>query len=102
MIQLTFEQIVIKNTCLNHTRPYRFAKLFFNSIIHKQKKDLIMKKFLAVLFVVFLVAGFTNAQGKMALGLNAGIALPMGDFGDGYDMGFGGNALFAYRASSKC
>ena len=58
-----------------------------------------MKKFLAVLFVVFLFAGFINAQGKMALGFNAGIALPMGDFGDGYDMGFGGNALFVYHAS---
>jgi opacity protein-like surface antigen len=58
-----------------------------------------MKKFLAVFFVVILVAGFTNAQGKMALGLNAGIALPMGDFGDGYDMGFGGNGLFVYHVS---
>lgn len=58
-----------------------------------------MKKFLSVLLVVFLVAGFINAQGKMALGFNAGIALPMGDFADGYDMGFGGNALFAYRVS---
>ena len=58
-----------------------------------------MKKFLAVLFVVFLVAGFSNAQGKIALGVNAGIALPMGDFGDGYDMGFGGNGLFVYHAS---
>jgi hypothetical protein len=58
-----------------------------------------MKKILAVLFVVFLVAGFTNAQGKIALGVNAGVALPMGDFGDGYDMGFGGNGLFVYHAS---
>ena len=58
-----------------------------------------MKKILSVLLVVFLVAGFINAQGKMALGFNAGIALPMGDFADGYDMGFGGNALFAYRVS---
>jgi len=58
-----------------------------------------MKKILAVLFVLLLVAGYTNAQGKIALGVNAGIALPMGDFGDGYDMGFGGNALFAYHVN---
>jgi hypothetical protein len=58
-----------------------------------------MKKVLSVLVGVFLVAGFINAQGKMALGLNAGIALPMGDFADGYDMGFGGNAIFVYHAS---
>lgn len=58
-----------------------------------------MKKALSVLLVVFLVAGFINAQSKMALGFNAGIALPMGDFADGYDMGFGGNAIFVYHAS---
>jgi opacity protein-like surface antigen len=58
-----------------------------------------MRKVLSVLFVVLFFAGFINAQGKMALGLNAGVALPMGDFGDGYDMGFGGNALFVYHAS---
>jgi opacity protein-like surface antigen len=58
-----------------------------------------MKRILSVLMVVFLAAGFINAQSKMALGINAGIALPMGDFGDNYDMGFGGNALFVYHAS---
>lgn len=58
-----------------------------------------MRKILSALLVAFLVAGFINAQGKMALGFNAGVALPMGDFGDGYDMGFGGNALFAYHAN---
>ena len=58
-----------------------------------------MKKVLSVLFVVLFFAGFINAQSKMALGLNAGIALPMGDFADGYDMGFGGNALFVYHVS---
>lgn len=58
-----------------------------------------MKKILAILFVVVLVVGLANAQGKIALGVNAGIALPMGDFADGFDMGFGGNALFAYHAT---
>jgi opacity protein-like surface antigen len=71
---------------------------FFNKLIYHNKGSK-MKKFLAVLCVAILFAGFTNAQSKMALGLNAGIALPMGDFADGYDMGFGGNAIFVYHAS---
>lgn len=58
-----------------------------------------MKKVLSALFVVLFFVGITNAQGKMALGFNAGIALPMGDFGDGFDMGFGGSALFIYHAT---
>jgi hypothetical protein len=58
-----------------------------------------MKKVFSVLLVVFLVTGFINAQSKYAIGFNGGIALPMGDFGDNYDMGFGGNALFVYHAS---
>jgi opacity protein-like surface antigen len=60
-----------------------------------------MRKILLVLLVAFLVAGFTNAQSKMALGLNGGIALPLGDFGDNYDMGFGGNAIFVYHTNSN-
>lgn len=58
-----------------------------------------MRNILSVFVIIFLFAGFLNAQGKMAVGFNAGIALPMGDFADGYDMGFGGNALFVYHAS---
>lgn len=58
-----------------------------------------MKKFFFALTVVILTTGFIHAQGKIALGVNAGVALPMGDFGDGYDMGFGGNGLFVYHAT---
>ena len=56
-----------------------------------------MKQLLFVLLLAVLFTGFINAQGKMALGVQAGIALPMGDFGDVYDMGFGGTATFAYH-----
>jgi opacity protein-like surface antigen len=58
-----------------------------------------MKRILSVLLVVFLVAGFINAQGKIALGFNGGAAIPTGDFGDDFDMGWGGNALFIYHIS---
>ncbi len=56
-----------------------------------------MKQLLSVIVLTVLLAGFINAQSKMALGVQAGIALPMGDFGDGFDMGFGGIANFAYH-----
>ena len=58
-----------------------------------------MKKIFIVFAVILLAPGFVHAQGKMALGINGGVALPMGDFGDGFDMGFGGNAIFVYHAS---
>ena len=58
-----------------------------------------MKKILSVFVVLFLFTGLVNAQDRMAIGFNAGIALPMGDFGDGYDMGFGGNAVFVYHTN---
>ncbi len=53
-----------------------------------------MKKILAVLVAVVLFVGFSNAQTKMYLGVGGEIALPMGDFGDYADMGFGGTATF--------
>ncbi len=56
-----------------------------------------MKHLLSVILLAVLFTGFINAQGKMALGVQGGIALPMGDFGDAYDMGFGGTATFAYH-----
>ena len=58
-----------------------------------------MKRILSVFVATILLAGFINAQGKMAIGFNGGIALPMGDFGDLYSMGFGGSALFVYHIS---
>lgn len=57
-----------------------------------------MKKLLFVLFVLLTFAVTTNAQvGKMTVGGNLVLALPMGDFGDAYSMGFGGTATFTYR-----
>lgn len=56
-----------------------------------------MKQLLSVIVITVLFTGFINAQSKMAVGIQAGIALPMGDFGDGFDMGFGGTGTFAYH-----
>ncbi len=57
-----------------------------------------MKKALAVLVVLFLLTGITNAQvGKMAVEPNITLAIPLGDFADAYNMGFGGTVTFMYR-----
>lgn len=56
-----------------------------------------MKQLLSVIVLTALFAGFINAQSKMAVGIQGGIALPMGDFGDGFDMGFGGTGTFVYH-----
>jgi len=56
-----------------------------------------MKQLLSVLLLAVLFTGFINAQSKMAFGLQAGVAIPTGDFGDGFDMGFGGQGNFAYH-----
>ena len=61
-----------------------------------------MKRFvsvLAVFAIIVLFAGFTNAQSKMAVGVQGGIAIPMGDFGDAVDLGFGGQGNFAFTVS---
>lgn len=54
---------------------------------------------LALFTIIVLFAGFTNAQSKMAIGVQGGIAIPMGDFGDAVDLGFGGQGNFAYDVS---
>lgn len=56
-----------------------------------------MKQLLSVLLLAVLFTGIINAQNKMAFGLQAGVAIPMGDFGDAFDMGFGGTGTFAYH-----
>ena len=57
-----------------------------------------MKKVLFAILVLLMVVSLTQAQekGKMGVSVQAGIALPTGDFGDGYDMGFGGRGVFMY------
>lgn len=54
-----------------------------------------MKKVLVLLVAVLCLTIVSNAQqkGNVITG-GAVIALPMGDFGDGYDMGFGATATF--------
>jgi len=58
-----------------------------------------MKRIFSVLIVLFLFVGLINAQNKMALGFSGGAAIPTGDFADGFDLGWGGNALFVYHLS---
>lgn len=56
-----------------------------------------MKKVLFVLILSFFFISSINAQqGKMHAGGQVGISLPMGDFGDGANLGFGflGNFLY--------
>lgn len=55
-----------------------------------------MKKVLVVLIALFCLVGMTNAQSKIGVSVQGGIGLPMGDFGDAYDMGFGGFATGTY------
>lgn len=58
-----------------------------------------MKKVFFTILVLLMVVSLTQAQdkGNMVISAQAGIALPTGDFGDVYDMGFGGRAVFAYH-----
>lgn len=53
-----------------------------------------MKTFLSILLVFFFSLGINNAQNKMALGGGLVVSLPMGDFGDAANTGFGGTAIF--------
>ncbi len=53
-----------------------------------------MKKLLVYSFL--FIATLINAQSGLGLNVNAGIASPGGDFGDVYNMGFGGNAGLTY------
>jgi len=60
-----------------------------------------MKKILSVFFVMILFTTLVNAQSKSALGFNAGVAIPTGDFGNYYNMGWGGNGIYIYHSSPK-
>ena len=53
-----------------------------------------MKTFLSILFIIFFSLGVLNAQNKMSLGAGLVVSLPMGDFGDAANTGFGGTAIF--------
>lgn len=57
-----------------------------------------MKKLFFTIFVMLIAVSLTQAQNKgdMGVSVQAGVALPMGDFGDVYDFGFGGTGTFQY------
>lgn len=57
--------------------------------------------FLAFVFASMLTAPMANAAaGGMTFGLNAGVAMPMGDFGDFAKLGFGGGVYGDYWVSN--
>jgi len=59
-----------------------------------------MKKLMTFFLAILLIAGFSGkVNAQIGIGANAGIAMPMGDFGDVYDMGFGGSAYGQYSLS---
>jgi hypothetical protein len=53
-----------------------------------------MKSLLVSLLIVVSLVGFTSAQNKMAVGAGVLVSLPMGDFGEMVNTGFGGTAAF--------
>ena len=58
-----------------------------------------MKKLLPFILILLFISPLTFAQSKMSLGVNAGVALPTGDFGKIFKTGFGGNAVSFYNLS---
>lgn len=61
-----------------------------------------MKNFKTIVLVVFVILVFTTtAKAQINVGVNAGVAMPMGSFGQVENMGFGGYATAAYSVNSK-
>lgn len=61
-----------------------------------------MKKLTTFLVALFLIAGISgNVNAQIGIGANAGLAMPMGDFGDAYNMGFGGSVYGQYTLSDQ-
>ena len=57
---------------------------------------------MTILLAVILIAGFSSvSNAQISIGAKAGIAMPMGDFGDGYNMGFGGVATGEYSLNDN-
>ena len=57
-----------------------------------------MKK---LLVAVALVMFAFSANAQLKIGVGGGVALPMGDFGDGFKMGFGGGVAGKYMLNEK-
>jgi len=55
-----------------------------------------MRTFFTAVLISICFLGYANAQGNMAIGAGLVVSLPMGDFGDGANTGFGGTAAFEY------
>jgi hypothetical protein len=53
-----------------------------------------MKKLALTFIFIFCTFAVLNAQNKMAVGAGLVVSLPMGDFGDAANTGFGGTASF--------
>lgn len=52
-----------------------------------------MKQLFSVLLLAVLFTGFINAQSQ-GISIGANVALPMGDWSDGANTGFGGTATY--------
>jgi len=59
-----------------------------------------MKKIAALLFIVLFTSSSLFAQG-MGAGVQGGVALPMGDFGDMVSTGFGGQGNFVFNVNKN-
>lgn len=60
-----------------------------------------MKTLFKIFAVIILISLTANAQGKLSLGFNGGLASPSGDFGDIYKSGFGGNAVLSFTLTDN-
>ena len=61
-----------------------------------------MKKIISIAFVILLIIGFTSAtKAQISVGAKLGVAMPVGSFAQGYNMGFGGYATVAYSLNNK-
>lgn len=60
-----------------------------------------MKKVILVLFAVVCLSMVTNAQKDLSVSVGPVIAIPMGDFGDVYNLGFGLTARGEYPFSKE-
>ena len=61
-----------------------------------------MRKLMTILLAIVLIAGFTTtSKAQISIGANVGLAMPMGDWSDGYNMGFGGSANGEYALNDN-
>lgn len=60
-----------------------------------------MKKSFLLVAAVVMMAFAVNTNAQMAVGIQGSLALPTGDVGDLYDMGFGGTGTFLYSVTPE-